>query len=278
MSLIADCEQDVFIAGEIILDYETPIPEEYDVFYQEEGQIAIFTKKHLNAQSIFLSPYVVAIQIEDTRIVGIYSKNGEKNIREELKIVSNLITEKTIVAGDFNAVDDSTDRTIGKLLSRDKTYAKWLKKSSLYDLYIEKGNGPFWTYKRKDSKSRIDHILGTKKILEITNEVDNTKLENHLVKSDHTALAWTDLSHYTNRKKSCLRFPDYLLNNPDFVQKLKTRIKKTQYMPYEEAVQNWWIFIHRWMKDYPPTDNSTIITIKLIDLSWSKLQRKDSIL
>eukprot|EP01129_Flabellula_baltica_P006060 TRINITY_DN2239_c0_g1_i1.p1 TRINITY_DN2239_c0_g1~~TRINITY_DN2239_c0_g1_i1.p1 ORF type:complete len:121 (-),score=13.75 TRINITY_DN2239_c0_g1_i1:747-1109(-) len=119
-----------------------------------------------------MSEDIIALQHGDTRIIGIYRKH-KSDIDLFLNTLNRLITDNTIIAGDFNAALLETHKPSVKLTSTDKRIAHWFYDSNLSDLSsdFKTIRDPIWTYRPGEKKSKIDYILGTENFILRTLEV-----------------------------------------------------------------------------------------------------------
>ena len=132
--------------------------------------------------------------------------------------IDKYVHHKTIVAGDFNATLRKEDRNHGSQKSCDIKFRDWVVKKELKDLSEDFGIGKYWTFRRGGSKSKIDHILGGEFFCNITYEVENCIFKHMRLKSDHSLLIWTDVSHNSKKRDSLWKFPNKLLKELKFVK------------------------------------------------------------
>jgi exonuclease III len=147
----------------------------FDIFYMEEGDVAIFCKKQFKAQTVFKYNNCVGCDIDDLRIIGVYNSFKYSTTKNLTENITPWVNDNTIIAGDWNAVLDSQHRSSGFIYKRDADMINWLNNTpALLDLEKHITDKPLgYTFK---SLSRIDYFLGTSYILNVTNSINQERL------------------------------------------------------------------------------------------------------
>ena len=100
------------------------------------------------------------------------------------------------------------------------------------------------------------------------------------LKSDHSLLIWTDVSHNSKKRDSLWKFPNKLLKELKFVKWMKKRINSTRQMNFKDATEKWKHFINRFIKENEVviSTNATGYYIDSLDnhLSFSNQRLKKS--
>ena len=148
---------------------------------------------------------------------------------EIIKVVSELNNSKTIWMGDFNMAlsekdcpDSRSDGGKWRKISRGKQWSEVMELFELTDVWaLLNPNDPGYTYRcSNNSRSRLDYIFCTPDVLP-----DICKcIQLPVILSDHRALVIQINTSCEKRGRGCWKFPNFLLNDNAFVDKMAEHI------------------------------------------------------
>jgi ribonuclease HI len=251
-NLIEDSGYDIWVVCDIngveLVDLMS-----YKVLMDEGGDVAVFVKKDLSVENVFLSRHLIRLDSGEGRIIGIYNKPDSCNIWALVEYLKEHVNEKTVIAGDFNCILRREDISSGKLRNRDKKLGKWMAENSFFDLAQEVNLNIRPTFGRmvagKRIFSRVDLVLGTEYWRRKTRGFLVRKFDSTGVFStDHMSIVWT--ARAVNEKVKRKRFPEKKLGDPrfrTFVRKwIKSKSREETEWEYTQFWNKFWEVSEKW--------------------------------